>query len=109
MDDSISGSSGIPPDQMQIYKQDFAQAANLFQQSLSEYQKSTIPAQQQAFKEVMQKAMNIMNEISQICLSQSAQKKEVNLNQTFQEFENNPSAANAQALNQSINKLNKSL
>jgi hypothetical protein len=109
MVDPLSGDGRINPQTQQVYKQEFAEGAKLFQQSLQQYQNSNIPAQKEAFKDVMKKALNIMNETAQLCLSKEAQKKESKLNDDFANFDANDSAQNTKALDSSINSLNRSL
>jgi hypothetical protein len=109
MVDPVSGDGNISPQLQQVYKQEFMEGANLFQQSLQQYQNSNIPAQKEAFKDVMQKAMNVMNETAQLCLSKEAQKKEMKLNQDFQAFQSNDTEGNAAQLNKSINSLKRSV
>lgn len=107
----VNPSSGdsIPPDVKQVYKQEFLEGANLFQQSLEQYQNSNIPAQKEAFKDVMQKAMQVMNETARLCLSKEAQKKEANVNVEFQKFQSSDSPQNIMDLSKSINSLKRSV
>lgn len=105
----ISGSGSYPDDTKAIYQQDFKESANLFQQSLQAYSHSQIPAQQQAFQDVMKKAMNIMNETAQVALSREAQKQKDKLDQQFEAFEENPSQQNIDNLQKTLSKIQKNL
>lgn len=109
MTNPVSGNSQMPEDIKEAYKQDFKESASLFQQSLEQYKQSTIPAQQEAFKDVMKKALTIMNETAQVALSKEAQKNESKLSTQFEAFEDNPSEDNMQNLDQTLSKLQKSL
>jgi hypothetical protein len=109
MVDPVSGGGHIPPQTQHIYKQEFTEGANLFQQSLQQYQNSKIPAQQEAFKDVMSKAMVVMNETAKLCLSKEAQKREAELNQAFESFQSSDSPEATKNLSKSINHLKESL
>lgn len=102
MTDPVSGNQ-------HIYKQEFIQGATLFEQSLTQYQNSSIPAQKEAFKDVMQKAMVVMNETAKLCLSKEAQKKETQLNTAFENFQTSDDPSTIKNLSQSIDSLKKSL
>lgn len=102
-------SGKINPQQQEVYKQEFAQGADLFQKSLAEYQNSNIPAQKEAFKDVMQKAMQVMNETAKLCLSKEAQKKEEQVNANFQNFQAQESPENIKDLSKSIQQLKDSI
>jgi hypothetical protein len=99
----------IPEDLKHVYKQEFIEGANLFEQSFSQYQNSQIPAQKEAFKDVMKKAMNVMNETAKLCLSKEAQKSEAKLNDSFEEFESNQTPQSMDDLSKSIKDLKKDL
>lgn len=110
MVDSPSGDQyHISPDLKQVYKQDFLEGTNLFEQSFQQYQQSQIPAQQEAFKDVMKKAMTVMNETAKLCLNKEAQKSEEKVNQNFEKFEENPNPQTMEDLNNSIKDLKKDL
>lgn len=109
MSDPTSGDYHISNELKHVYKQEFLEGANLFEQSFQQYQQSQIPAQQEAFKDVMKKAMVVMNETAKLCLNKEAQKSETQLNQNFEEFENNPSQQSMQQLSKSLDDLKKEL
>ena len=109
MSDPISSSGSSDPHLQQVYKQDFTQGANLFKQSLEQYQNSNNPLQKEAFKDVMQKAMVVMNETAKLCLSQEAQKKEAKLNDDFNNFQNSENPQTVKDLSKSIDSLKRTL
>jgi len=109
MVDSISGGGNVDPHNQQIYKQDFTKGAELFKQSLEQYQSSSNPLQKEAFKDVMSKAMNVMNETAKLCLSKEAQKKEAQLNDAFNNFQNSENPETIKDLSKSINSLKRTL
>lgn len=57
------GNTGpIEPNEIEMYKMEYKQGADLFEQALKGHASSENPYQKQAFKEVMDKAMNVLNE-----------------------------------------------
>lgn len=108
MVDPTSGNN-VPQDLKHVYKQEFMEGANLFEQSFSQYQNSQIPAQKEAFKDVMKKALNVMNETAKLCLSKEAQKNEAQLNNSFEEFSSNQNPQTMQDLSKSIDNLKNNL
>lgn len=100
-----ASSNNIPPDLKHVYKQEFLEGANLFEQSFSQYQNSQIPAQKEAFKDVMKKAMTVMNETAKLCLNREAQKSEAKLNESFEDFEANQNPQTMEDLSKSIKDL----
>lgn len=104
----ISGGS-YPDDTKAVYQQDFKESASLFQQSLQAYSHSQIPAQQQAFQDVMKKAMTIMNETAQVALSKEAQRQKAKLDEQFEAFEENPNQQNIDNLQKTITKIQKNI
>lgn len=101
--------NNLPQDLQHVYKQEFLEGANLFEQSFSQFQNSQIPAQKEAFKDVMKKAMTVMNETARLCLNKEAQKSESKLNQSFEAFETNPNPETTNNLAESIKELKKEI
>src|SRR6185503_4704072 len=50
------------PREQKMYEQEYKHGADLFQRALEEHAKSTNIYQQKEFKEVMDKALNVLNE-----------------------------------------------
>lgn len=109
MDPINNTSRPINPEDRAVYKQDFSESLSLFQKSLEEFNQSNIPAQKEAFKDVMRDAMHIMNQTAQICLDKHAQKEESMLNSDFQAFLNNASPENIKKLDNRAKDLGESV
>ena len=107
--DPINQSGPINPNDKAIYRQDFSESLTLFQKSLSEFNQSNLPAQQDAFKDVMRDAMHIMNQTAQLCLDKHAQSEEAKLNSQFQAFLEDSSPENAKELKSRIQSLEDSV
>ena len=67
------GDSSISPQDREIYKQQFGQAVDLFQQSLVAYEKSSLQPQKDELKKVMDQALMIIHETIKEAISQEAQ------------------------------------
>ncbi len=89
----------------EIYKKDFDRAVNLFQQSLSGYQQSTIPEQKEKFKDVMDKCLVIIHET--IRAAKGSEKPFVKVDQDYQSFIANDNPKTLEQLNKDIDSLKK--
>ncbi len=68
----IGGYPEPKPEDLPVYKQQFKEGLNLFQQALEEYQKSEEFHQKNSFKEVMDKALNVLNETAIVVLKKKS-------------------------------------
>lgn len=107
--DPINNSGQVNPQDKAIYKQDFNQSLSLFQKSLQDFNQSNLPAQKEAFKEVMRDAMQIMNQTAQLCLDKHAQKQEAILNSEFQTFLQDANQENVKKLDSRAKDLGESV
>lgn len=107
MVDNIQGGGSISPESKALYKQEYERAVNLFQQSLTGYQKSDEPHQKAKFQDVMNRALQIMHETIKEALGQGAQKQQAKLDQDYQNFLTNSNPNTAATLNQDIENLKK--
>lgn len=103
------GGEYIPPQLKQTYKKEFTQGVNLFQQSLTEYQKTDSGPKKDQFKEVMDMAMQVMSETAKLCLGKQAQNKESTVEKDYQGYIANASPENLQKLQTDLEKLKKSI
>jgi len=96
---------GSPQDKV-LYKQEFEQAVNLFQKSLSAYSHSQIQQQKDEFKDVMKKALLVIHQtIRQVASGQIAQEKQAQLDHDYQKFLAHDTPKNIEQLNQDLNEL----
>jgi hypothetical protein len=82
----VQGSGAVPPEWRAQYKQDFSRSVDLFQRSLEEYEKADEVHKKAKFKEVMDKALQVMNETAKGALSTEAEKQKEQLEKDYQHF-----------------------
>jgi hypothetical protein len=87
----------------EIYKKDFDRAVNLFQQSLSGYQQSTIPEQKEKFKDVMDKCLVIIHETIQA--AKGTQKPLEKVDQDYQTYISTDNPNTLEQLNKDLDSL----
>jgi hypothetical protein len=105
----IEGSKPITPQARAIYKEECVRGVSLFQKTLQEYQKSQIDAQKAQYKDVMEKALQIIQETAAQCLSQEMQKEQLQLGKDYEQFTANPSAENLKILSDDLQHFQKKL
>ncbi len=98
----IEGDQPITPQMRAQYKQECARGIELFKETLQEYQKSQIPAQKDEYKDVMDKALQVIRETVPQCLSAYMQKEEKELEHDYDAFIHNPSPQNYNKLAEDI-------
>ncbi len=106
MTDPISGRP-IPPELQATYKNEFARGVKLFEESLKAYQTTSDDqyAKKAKFKDVMDQALNIMNQSARGFLSPSGQKEEAHLEKDYQAYIAQQTPDNAEKLRSDINHL----
>jgi hypothetical protein len=111
MMETIDGAGGgsIPPDIRATYKQEFSRSVDLFQKSLQEYEKADELHKKAKFKDVMDKALQIMNETAQACLSKKAHAEKNQLEKDYQNFIQHDNSETYGKLNDDIDHLKDSL
>ena len=100
---------GITPQARAIYKEECVRGTSLFQKTLQEYQKSQLDAQKEQYKDVMEKALQIIRETAAQCLNQEMQKEEMQLEKDYQQFIANPSPENLKMLNDDLQHFKKKM
>lgn len=106
MTDPISGKS-IPPELQATYRNEFSRGVKLFEESLAAYE-TTPPdevAKKAKFKDVMDKALKIMNESARGFLSASGKSEESKLEKDYQSFLAQDNPENYKKLNEDIRHL----
>jgi hypothetical protein len=100
MTDPVSGKP-IPHELQQTYKAEFGRAVKLFEKSLKEYEATTDnEAKKAKFKDVMDKALVIMNESARGFMNEHDQKTEAKVGQDYQAFIAAEGSDHAAKLNQ---------
>lgn len=106
---SIDGSQPINPNDRKLYEQDYMHGVDLFQRALAEYSKSQEPHQKEAFREVMDKAMQALNETAQGLKRQDLLKQNGQIQQDLTAFEKSGSDAAKDKLASDLNQAKESL
>jgi len=89
-------------DPINQYKHECAQGVHLFKETLLAYQTSQIPEQKTKYQDVMEKALQIIQETATRCLSAELQKEETKLEQDYKNYIASPTPENLQRLNQDL-------
>lgn len=106
MTDPISGKP-IPHDLQATYRSEFARGVKLFEKSLKEYQTTSDDeaAKKAKFKDVMNKALTIMNESARGFMNEHAQKEEANFEKDYQSYIAAETPDNAKKLEKDLRNL----
>lgn len=102
-DNNVSGSGPLSPRDIKMYEQEYKHSADLFKRALDQYSKSEDPYQQAEFKDVMDRAMQILNETAQELMRKELQKQNDVIAKDYSNFQKFPGNEDT------INKLNEDL
>ena len=105
----IESSGGIPPQWRDAYQKDFARSVDLFQKSLDEYYKTDDVNKKAKFKDVMDKALQIMNETARGFISKGVEEQKEQLEKDYQSFNDHESPTDQQKLNKDIDRLKRTI
>lgn len=97
--------SRISPEAKAQYKHELEEGVKLFRESLAEYEKSTYEPQKLKFKDVMDKALDVMNQAAKGCLNAKGQEREVVVEKDYQAFLNNDTLETRQQLSKDLDGL----
>lgn len=106
---NTGGSSPISPRDRKLYEQEFKHAATLFQQALDSYSKSDNPYQKQEFKEVMDKAMRVLNETAQELMRKELLNQNQKIASDYATYQQDESATAQAKLNSDLEKAKKTI
>ena len=98
----IDAGAPLTPHVRDTYRKQCERGVALFQKTLEEYQQSELPAQKEKYKDVMGKAMLVIQETAAKFLSQELQKQQQGIEKDYEKFIANSSPEN-------LNKLQKDL
>lgn len=94
------------PEELECYKGDYNEGFKLFQNAFTEYNKPDLEAHKKAkIQDVMDKALNVMNETACVAISEGKRAQEVQLSSDYKAFINNPSPENQKKVSDDINAL----
>lgn len=99
---SIEGVSPTPDDK-KIYKQEYKHAADLFQRALQEYNQTDDIYKREEFKEVMDQAMQVLNETARELKSGKLDEQNNQIEKDYARFQDQGSKETQQKLNEDLN------
>lgn len=102
----VDGESAIPPQMRAIYKQEYTEGVNLFQQSLQDYQGAE-SHKKALLKDVMNRALQVMNETARACLNKQAVAQNDKVAKDYQGYISNESPTGYNKLKTDIDDLKK--
>lgn len=109
-DQDISGVGPLNPHDRKMYEQEYKQSADLFKRALDQYTKSDNPFQQAQFKDVMDKAMQVMQETANELLRKELVKQNEQISKDYDNFQQYPGDEDTiEKLQRDLDKAKKSL
>jgi hypothetical protein len=100
-----NGGHSISPREKKLYKNEYVQGAQLFQKALQQYTKSDNPFQREEFRQVMDQAMNVLNETARELKTDSLKTQNEKIAKDYTAFMNQPAdETKVNALNQDLEK-----
>lgn len=96
----------ISPQLQETYKNEYARGVKLFKDSLAEHQKAEDGPKKDKFKDVMDKALNVMNESARGFLSTRGQNEQKVLEKDYQTYLDKHDDQSYQQLNKDIDNIN---
>lgn len=104
MSDPVNPSS-IPPKDIEAYQKEYAQSVKLFDQALQGYHSSTQDAQKNKFKDVMEQALPIINELVNCGLKSGGKANDAKLETDYQNYMKSGSEEDFKKVSEDINSL----
>lgn len=105
MVEGVQGSGDLTPQDRVQYRQEFERAVNLFQESLTAYQQSQIPAQKEEFKKVMAKTLEVIHQTIRQVIVERPEQKEKELSSDYQQFLGSDNSKNIAKLSSDLDDL----
>lgn len=107
--EDVQGYGRISRKEMKMYEQEYKQGAALFQKALGDYAKSEDIYQKEEFKEVMNQAMQVLNETAQGLKRQELLKQNEEIEKDYTSYQNSPDEKIQQKLNDELEKAKNSI
>lgn len=112
MADQVSGNQGmgpLSPQDKRAYEAEYKQGIDLFKRAVEDYSHSKNMFQKAEFKEVMEKAMQVLNETAAELQKKELLKQNETLSKDLAAFEEQDDAVNTAQLMKDLNKAKRSL
>ncbi len=98
----------ITPENRQKYHSEFKRGAELFRKALEDYDKSSIPAQKEQFKKVMDEALTVMNQTAKVvCNDGKKRAQEKKIEEDYKTFIKDPNKSHFDLLHKDIESIEK--
>ncbi len=91
------------------YREEYLHGVDLFQRALTEYKTADEVHKKEAFRQVMDKALQVLNETAQGMKRQDLVQQNQKIAQDFQDYQHHPSTEAEDALHQDLTKAQKLL
>jgi coenzyme F420-reducing hydrogenase alpha subunit len=88
------GTPPLSPENKKLYEKEYKQGVDLFQRALNEYSKADEMNKKQAFKEVMDRALQVLRETSHELHSPDLEKQTDKIQKDYQDFQEGESSKN---------------
>lgn len=102
MTERTGGMGPVSPHDKQLYEQEYKRGADLFKEALDQYSQSENTLQKQQFKEVMDKAMQVLNDAARELKRQELIKQNQLIAKDLSEYKKNPDDYMKEKLNQDL-------
>lgn len=105
----IQGKGPVPigPREKEMYQQEYKHGADLFQRALEQYAKSDNPYQKEEFKQVMDKALRVLNETARELKQQKLLNQNDKISQDYLAYQDQLSAEAKDKLDQDLERAKK--
>ena len=104
MTGNVQGPSPLRPEEKKEYEQEYQHGADLFQRALDQYAKSNNIYQREEFKEVMDKALQVLNETARELKKKALKQQNQLIENDYRAYQSNPSNATQKKLNDDLEK-----
>ena len=82
----VEGAGSFSPEQIAQYKKEVSKVVELFEKSLDEYEKTTAFHKREKLRDVMDKSLSVVHDISQEVLKEELAKLESKLSRDYKDF-----------------------
>ncbi|MDE3046129.1 MAG: hypothetical protein KGJ02_05750 [Verrucomicrobiota bacterium] len=94
----------LNPTERKMYESEYKHGADLFQRALNEHAKSDNIYQREEFKEVMEKAMQVLNETASALKKKDLEQQNQQIEQDYESYRNTGSLEAKDRLNRDLEK-----
>lgn len=103
------GVGPVGPQDKKVFEQEYKHGADLFQRALQQYAKSKDLNQKEEFKEVMDKAMRVLNETAKELKERERMRQSQQIEEDYKAYQANPSPEAQKKLNADLDQAKRNL